>query len=76
MAIEVINSSVEHALEQLVSADRQVADDLILVLRAFIAAESRHIAIDDVVGHCVDDRVRRLARLELVLAHLELEVGL
>ena len=67
--------AAKHVLSELANADEQLAGDLIYVLRAFIAAEARHIAIDEDVGKDVADRVRRLNRLEFILAHLELERG-
>ena len=76
MAGEGPNAGVTRALAELVSADDQLAADLVHVLRAFIAAEARHIEIDEDTGRDVAQRVLRLNRLELVLAHLELELEL
>ena len=63
-------------LAQLARADRQLANDLICALRTYASAETRLVAIDAGIGQDVGYRVERLARLEHILAQIELEVGL
>ena len=73
---EGVDAAREHLLAKLARADRQLADDLIYALRTYVSAETRLIAVDANIGQNVAHRVERLARLEHVLAQLELELGI
>jgi hypothetical protein len=70
---------VEAARKQLIAHvaanDRELAADLVYALRAVISAETRLSALDAEVGAHTAEQTERLARLELVLANLELELG-
>jgi hypothetical protein len=73
---EGLDAGIRRSLAELVSADDELAADLVHVLRAYIAAETRHVEIDEDLGRDVAQRVNRLNRLGIVLAHLELELEL
>ena len=62
-------------LAHVAASDRELAVDLVYALRAVISAETRLRALDDEVGAHSAEQTARLARLELVLAYLELELG-
>ena len=55
--------------------DRELAADLVHALRVVISAETRLSALDAEVGAHSSEQTERLARLEFVLAYLELELG-
>ena len=62
-------------LEHIATHDPELARDLVYALRAVISAETRLNALDAEVGAHTAERGERLARLELALAYLELELG-
>jgi hypothetical protein len=66
----------EELLNELRQIDRDLADDLLRAVTAYVEAESRLVSIDESVGHGVStDRFDRLARLEVVRVTLERGLG-
>ena len=62
----------EELLNELRQIDRDLADDLMCAVSAYVEAESRLVSIDECAGHGVStDRFDRLARLEVVRVTLE-----
>jgi transcription elongation factor len=73
---EGVSAAVERLLAEIAIVDRQLTEDLIYALHTYISAETRLIALDNNVGKDVEHPRERLARLEVVLARLELELGI
>ena len=76
MGSDLVEASIDAVVGTLVELDHDLADDLLLVVRAYTQAEARLVVLDGSAGRNVSHRVGRLRRLSYLLDPLERELGL